>query len=97
MLTSVVIEESGGDGGGEAQGCQGFRLTVQQVERFFHDAKAPAFLSVEQIMGTPCFLRGTALLQGRAVGWEIRSDGTAGIRSAGVREIYLGDLKAVEQ
>jgi hypothetical protein len=93
LLDSVMVREVGQDPGEDASECQNFVLDAEEVKAFFVTATIPAFLSVEQIMGVPCYVRGTAKLDGQIVSWEIRADGIARLGKEGAMETYAGRVQ----
>jgi hypothetical protein len=60
--------------------CKDFSLTTRQAETFFEKSKQIDIKTFhDQYDYLPCYVTGTAVLEGNQCGWEIRAGGTAEI------------------
>lgn len=79
-LAEIKVTGRGADAGGEF--CSDFNLDDAQARQFFEQA---AVLDAGQLHDRfdtlPCYVRGTARLQGAAADWTIRAGGTAEVHT----------------
>lgn len=79
-LRDVKVLDTGADADPTAPACADFALRPPEAEAFF--AKATVVTARELHDGfihAPCFVRGTATVNGRPATWQIRAAGTASV------------------
>lgn len=87
-LTEVKVTGHGTDAGGEF--CSDFNLDEAQARQFFEQAAVLDAGELHNRFDTlPCYVQGTARLQGAAADWTIRAGGTAEVHSAS-SDLLLG-------
>ncbi|WP_293367586.1 hypothetical protein [Nevskia sp.] len=75
-MSEFTVTSFGSDAGGEY--CADFRLSDEQVARFFARAKSKSASEIHQDADyLPCWIRGTAISKTGFSQWEVRAGGTA--------------------